>query len=434
MNSTNNTSTDPYQHITNAMYIALITSVTGIVTATISSFMPNNQSADNFTRKLHALYLKYKSLNSIHYNGLSFGDNQHMSDRLITAVLWKFQEQYAKTKHVKYVLVYNGKLLRYSTKKVVHDDVSFIVTKEPLKRKSFDEYRFNLTMTSKKGIEHIELVRKNIQDEYIRSLGCNGKPPLKYVTFNKEFNLRTTLIYPTDELTKMYFPGKDELIAILDRTMIAQKKFADGDRTLNNTKLSILLYGEPGCGKTSLIRAISKYTDLSVFALNLAQERLTVNEIKTMLHARNDGEDSFTSKIVVIEDIDCDNPVVNDRENKTDTENKKIKITLSDILNSMDGICQLTNTILIITTNYIEKLDKALIRDGRIDMKIEMKKMREVDAKLFIRDNYFPEFDEPVPGDTYTLATIATNCKLAKNMNDFIDRLRREFKDEPVQE
>ena len=49
------------------------------------------------------------------------------------------------------------------------------------------------------------------------------------------------------------------------------------------------------------------------------------------------------------------------------------KLTLGFLLNLLDGVLEVPGRILIMTTNYPEKLDDALIRPGRIDIKIEFK-------------------------------------------------------------
>ena len=53
-------------------------------------------------------------------------------------------------------------------------------------------------------------------------------------------------------------------------------------------------------------------------------------------------------------------------------EDTSEKITLSFILNILDGILETPGRILIMTSNYPEKLDKALLRPGRIDINLEV--------------------------------------------------------------
>ena len=56
-------------------------------------------------------------------------------------------------------------------------------------------------------------------------------------------------------------------------------------------------------------------------------------------------------------------------ENETNSNNTKTGITLSGILNALDGIVSSPGRILIMTTNHPEILDDALIRPGRCDAK-----------------------------------------------------------------
>lgn len=50
---------------------------------------------------------------------------------------------------------------------------------------------------------------------------------------------------------------------------------------------------------------------------------------------------------------------------------QKSRLTRSGFLNAIDGVCGPTGHILIMTTNYPERIDPALTRPGRIDYKIE---------------------------------------------------------------
>jgi len=50
---------------------------------------------------------------------------------------------------------------------------------------------------------------------------------------------------------------------------------------------------------------------------------------------------------------------------------KTNRLTLAMLLEVLDGVMEMDGRMLVITTNYPERLDKALIRPGRIDMKIK---------------------------------------------------------------
>ena len=72
---------------------------------------------------------------------------------------------------------------------------------------------------------------------------------------------------------------------------------------------------------------------------------------------------------------------------------KPQKLTLANILEVMDGVMEMEGRMLIITTNYPEKLDKALIRPGRIDMKVHFGPMRGQNI-IEMYKHYF-EMDPP---------------------------------------
>ena len=146
----------------------------------------------------------------------------------------------------------------------------------------------------------------------------------------------------------------------------------------------ILLYGTPGCGRTSIIKAIINEYKLrphyihSLFDLyqlvigNLPKRPTPTDEIH----------------LVICEDVDCtlfnrQKGFDQSEDTKKDDDddgydngfgyNKKKQVSLSQVLNSIDGLVAPHNTIFIFTTNHIEELDPALIRPGRMDLHLEIK-------------------------------------------------------------
>lgn len=145
--------------------------------------------------------------------------------------------------------------------------------------------------------------------------------------------------------------------------------------------LGILLHGIPGAGKTSTIKAVAKDTGRHIFNLSLrpytTQKQLTnlfFNE--TVVVALDDGTKQtykipLNKRVYVIEDIDCLTDVVLDRDLRPPEVKNGEAVTLSFLLNLLDGVLETPGRILIITSNYPERLDRALIRPGRIDVRIE---------------------------------------------------------------
>lgn len=210
--------------------------------------------------------------------------------------------------------------------------------------------------------------------------------------------------------------------------------------------LGILMHGPPGCGKTSIIKALCKETQRHVFNIRL-NESTTVSQLtqffyEDRVHVVIDGvSQTFTvpmdKRILVLEDVDCLTDLVMKRESSPGLPEKETlikdlnprmecadievptywqsqptisafeenniptwssftlnetpskcpvekkgtpakenthaqKLTLSHILNLLDGVLETPGRILIMTSNFPEKLDSALLRPGRMDLHIHL--------------------------------------------------------------
>ncbi|CAH9104392.1 unnamed protein product [Cuscuta epithymum] len=111
---------------------------------------------------------------------------------------------------------------------------------------------------------------------------------------------------------------------------------------------------------------MSNYLSYDIYDLDLTEVRNNTNLRSLLL--------SMPSRsILVIEDIDCSIKLEN-RESLEEKENCHDKVTLSGLLNFLDGIlsCCGEEKIIVLTTNHKDKLDPALLRPGRMDMHIHL--------------------------------------------------------------
>lgn len=118
----------------------------------------------------------------------------------------------------------------------------------------------------------------------------------------------------------------------------------------------LLMHGKPGTGKTSLAKALAMELGLDLYFLSMSDMRSDRDLIERT------SQISGTA-ILLLEDVDSFKPM---------TDREAEGITMSGMLNVLDGVTSPHGLIVIMTTNHIEKLDDAIIRPGRIDMVVEI--------------------------------------------------------------
>ncbi|XP_024996302.1 AAA-ATPase At3g28580-like [Cynara cardunculus var. scolymus] len=151
-------------------------------------------------------------------------------------------------------------------------------------------------------------------------------------------------------------------------------------------KRGYLLYGPPGTGKSSMIAAMANLLEYDIYDLELTSVKDNTDLRKLLI-------DTSSKSIIVIEDIDCSldltgqrkgkekdkkgeekDPVAKKAKEEKEKDNKGSEVTLSGLLNFIDGLWSACGSerLIVFTTNYVEKLDPALIRRGRMDKHIEL--------------------------------------------------------------
>jgi mitochondrial chaperone BCS1 len=148
-------------------------------------------------------------------------------------------------------------------------------------------------------------------------------------------------------------------------------------------KRSYLLSGEPGTGKTSLIQAAATKFSMNIYYLDL-RSIITGAQLSDLINLIPNGS------IILLEDIDC---VCINREDDDRKEEKGI--SLSTLLNVLDGLQTREGCIYFLTTNYKDRLDPALIRPGRVDLQVELGPANsEQIRELYLK--FFPDVQEDI--------------------------------------
>ena len=131
----------------------------------------------------------------------------------------------------------------------------------------------------------------------------------------------------------------------------------------------VILYGEPGTGKTLLAKAVANQTSatfLRVTGSELIQKYL--GEGPKLVRELFRVAEEHAPSIVFIDEIDA---VGTKRYDSNSGGEREVQRTMLELLNQLDGFDSRSDVKVILATNRIETLDPALIRPGRIDRKIE---------------------------------------------------------------
>ena len=130
----------------------------------------------------------------------------------------------------------------------------------------------------------------------------------------------------------------------------------------------VILYGEPGTGKTLLAKAVANETSATFFRVVGSElvQKYSGEGPKLVRELFRLAEEHSPS-IVFIDEIDA---IGHKRVETSSGGKREVQRTMLELLNQLDGFDTSTEVKVILATNRIESLDPALIRPGRIDRKI----------------------------------------------------------------
>jgi hypothetical protein len=208
--------------------------------------------------------------------------------------------------------------------------------------------------------------------------------------------------------------------------------------------LGFMFHGEPGCGKTSSVKAVANTARRHIINIQLSEIK-TKSQLRHLffneeIHVYNGNTtERYTipvhERLYVIEDIDAMGDSVLKREwrkpgQKVEEKPKsgdpwldqeeefKEPIDLSFLLNLLDGTLESSGRIIAISSNFPERIDRALIRPGRIDMIVHFKKCNREMLQEMLNSFYDRVFDDWTTDDlNYKWSPAEVNQVLFRNFD-----------------
>lgn len=270
------------------------------------------------------------------------------------------------------------KLSKYALNNGVYfakiDDTHYAV----LDVSSSNEDEFNLTSTLHiigkkwkkikdkimKKIDEYSTLRKSQDDDSI--CYSDRRPPTR------------AIFKPFDQII---FKGKEDILHYIDNWVENIPTYYEKYNMIS--KLSIILYGEPGTGKSTFCKALAKYLGLNRI-MSISPDYFNRGDNDRCNDRRQLSYD-YVSIIYSLDDIDC---VCKSREIDDSKNNAEVLANLLEFLDNpptmyfkaRDGV-RYPVSIVVATTNYYDKLDSAVTRYGRFDLKIEMPNFTKTEAQ-----------------------------------------------------
>lgn len=154
-----------------------------------------------------------------------------------------------------------------------------------------------------------------------------------------------------------------------------------------------MFYGPPGNGKSSLAMALAGHFGLNVYSLSLRDPHMNDSFLGQLFNVLpsskvlvlledidsaglkreeefEDSESEIADEEAIYEETGFGQPATYRRRRRPPP--RVTNVTLSGVLNALDGISAPEGHIVVMTTNAPDSLDKALVRPGRVDLKVEL--------------------------------------------------------------
>lgn len=310
------------------------------------------------------------------------------------------------------------------------------------------------------NIQYLQQFIDKCNSEYERRMANKLGTSLYYFDMMTQSKNKRSTQNPLPTSHLMYTRHKFHTTRTFDNVFFEQKKAVQNHVDFFLTRkdwyeakgipytLGFMFHGDPGCGKTSTIKAIANISHRHILNIQLSQikskEQLRHLFFNDEIHVYDGMKtEKFIipvhERLYVIEDIDAMGDAILRREwqkpkgvekpKKQETEdeiwmrNRKEEeedepLDLSFLLNLLDGTLEASGRIIAISSNHPERIDRALIRPGRIDMIVHFKKCNSDVLKQMVDSFYDQQFGDWTTEDLdYKWTPAEVNQILFRNFN-----------------
>ena len=241
----------------------------------------------------------------------------------------------------------------------------------------------------------------------------SGKFGGNYMSFGKN----KEKIYAEDEIKTTFADvagqeeAKDSLSEIID-FLHNPKKYAKIGATLPK---GVLLVGPPGTGKTLIARAVAGEAKVPFFALSGSEfVQMFVGMGAAKVRDLFSQANKKAPCIIFIDEIDA----IGKRRDGMTTNDEREQ-TLNQLLSEMDGFNGQKGVVILAATNRPESLDKALLRPGRFNRRVQMELPDLEGRKAILQVHLKKVKHEEIDLDLIARATSgASGAELANIVNE----------------